>query len=234
MGQLEQTLQAILTNPWVLGVWIVLVIISLGVLVYDLWKKNPGIMPLMKAVWFLTVLYSGPLGLAIYYYSGRKQIRQDSLWRRGFRSTSHCYSGCGAGEVTGIVIAAGLLALDTWWVAGITFLLAYVAGYAMTVGPLVQEGVGLKQALWDAFYSETASITVMEIVAIGTDLWLAREATMGEPLFWSSLAFSLSMGLIAAYPVNVLLVKFGVKEGMHNPKHRAEHGHGQHTQHASG
>jgi hypothetical protein len=93
----------------------------------------------------------------------------------------------------------------------------------MTVGPLIQEGVGLKQALWDAFYSETASITVMEIVAIGTDIWLAGEATIGEPLFWSALAFSLTMGLIAAYPVNVLLVKFGVKEGMHNPKHRMQH-----------
>jgi hypothetical protein len=234
MGQLQQTLQAILTNPWLLGVWIILVAIALGVLMYDLRTQNPGIMPLMKAVWFLTVLYSGPVGLAIYYYSGRKQIQQDSLWRRGFRSTSHCYSGCGAGEVAGVVIAAGLLSLSTWWVAGISFLLAYVAGYAMTVGPLMQEGVGLKRALWDAFYSETASITVMEIVAIGTDIWLAGEATIGEPLFWSALAFSLTMGLIAAYPVNVLLVKFGVKEGMHNPKHRAEHGHGQQAQHTGG
>jgi hypothetical protein len=35
-----------------------------------------------------------------------------------------------------------------------------------------------------------------------------------------------------------LLVKFGVKEGMHNPKHRAQHDHsqqeGQQAQHASG
>jgi hypothetical protein len=235
MGYLQQTIQTILTNPWVLGIWIVLVAISLGVLVNDLRQRNPGIMPLMKAVWLLTVLYSGPVGLAIYFYSGRKQISQDSLWRRGFRSTAHCYSGCGAGEVAGVVIAAGLLALSTWWVAGITFLLAYVAGYAMTVGPLMQQGVGLKQALWDAFYSETASITVMEVVAIGTDLWLAGEATIGEPLFWSSLVFSLTIGLIAAYPVNVLLVNYGVKEGMHNPRHRSEQRHEQHhAQHASG
>jgi hypothetical protein len=230
MHYLQQTLQTFLTNPWFLGIWIALVIVALGLLVYDMRQHNPGIMSLMKVVWFLTVLYSGPLGLLIYSYSGRRQIRQDSLWRRGFRSTAHCYSGCGMGEVAGIVIAAGLLALSTWWVAAITFALAYAAGYAMTVGPLMQEGFGLKQALWDAFYSETASITVMEIVAIGTDLWLAGEATMGEPLFWSSLAFSLSMGLIAAYPVNLLLVHFGVKEGMHNPKHRAPTDSGEHMQ----
>jgi hypothetical protein len=221
--EFRQTLQTVLENPWFLVIWLILVLGSLTLLVYDLQKYNPGIMPLMKAVWFLTVLYSGPVGLVIYHYSGRRQIARDSLWRKGFRSTSHCYSGCGAGEVTGIIIAAGLLSLDTWWVAGITFLLAYVAGYALTVGPLMQQGVGLKQALWDAFYSETASITVMEIVAIGTDLWLAGEAHINEALFWSSLVFSLTMGLIAAYPVNVLLVKLGVKEGMHNPKHRAAH-----------
>jgi undecaprenyl pyrophosphate phosphatase UppP len=63
MNQLQQFLQAILTNPWLLGIWIVLVLIALGILIYDLRQHNPGIMPLMKAVWFLTVLYSGPVGL---------------------------------------------------------------------------------------------------------------------------------------------------------------------------
>jgi hypothetical protein len=45
----------------------------------------------MKFVWGFTVLYSGPVGLAVYWYSGRSQIRRDSLWRRGFRSVCHCY-----------------------------------------------------------------------------------------------------------------------------------------------
>jgi hypothetical protein len=31
------------------------------------------------------------------------------------------------------------------------------------------------------------------------------------------LVFSLSMGLVAAYPVNVVLIRLGVKEGMMNP-----------------
>ena len=116
-----------------------------------------------------------------------------------------------------MIIAVGLLALDNLYVALITFALAYVAGYAMTVGPLLQEGVGFNEALLDAFYSETASITVMELVAIGTDLWLAGEVTMGDVLFWTALIFSLSLGLLAAFPVNVLLVHIGVKEGMMSP-----------------
>ncbi|MDX1662022.1 MAG: DUF4396 domain-containing protein [Gemmatimonadota bacterium] len=215
-------LRDFLTNPIFLWIWIGLVLVSLGVLIRDLRENNAEMPSLMKWVWGATVLYSGPIGLALYWKSGRKQIENDSLWRRGVRSTCHCYSGCGAGEVTGIIIAVGILALSTWWVAAITFSLAYVAGYALTVGPLVQEGVPFGEAMWDAFLSETASITVMEVVAIGVDIWLAGEATMGEPLFWSALFFSLSMGLLAAYPVNVLLVRFGVKEGMMDPRDYGE------------
>lgn len=225
---MEQLITTVLTAPAFLIVWGVLVAVSLAVLVRDLATANPEIAGLMKWVWIFTVLYSGPVGLAVYFYSGRKQIRGDSLWRRSFRSVAHCYSGCGAGEIAGVVITVGLLSLGTLWVAGVTFALAYAAGFALTVGPLVQEGVGFRRALWDAFYSETASITVMEVVAISVDLWLAGDAGMGDTLFWSSLVFSLTMGLIAAYPVNVLLIHLGVKEGMHSPKEHAE-GHGGHA-----
>lgn len=208
----------IITSPTFLIFWIAGMVVSLTNLLFDLRNRNGHLPSTMKLVWILTVLYSGPVGLAIYYFAGRKQIDHDSLWRRGFRSVAHCYSGCGAGEITGVFIAAGLLALGNWWIAGVTFLLAYVAGFVLTMAPLMQEGVTFHQALWDAFYSETASITVMEITAIGTDLWLAGSATMSDPLFWSSLVFSLTVGLIAAYPVNVLLIYVGVKEGMHSPK----------------
>jgi Domain of unknown function (DUF4396) len=218
---LREVTRAVLTNPIFLVVWGALVAASLAILLRDLKKNNREIVGLMKLVWGFTVLSSGPLGLFLYWATGRKQILRDSLWRKGARSTAHCYSGCGIGEVTGVFIAGGLLSLGNWWIAGVTFALAYVFGFAMTVGPLVQEGVGWSQALKDAFYSETASITAMELAAIGSDLWLARNARMGEMLFWSSLVFSLSMGLLAAYPVNVLLIRWGIKQGMHSPKEMA-------------
>jgi hypothetical protein len=214
---LQQTLQNVLTDPTYLAAWAVLVAVSLGILVWDLRQNNSELKSLMKFVWGFTVLYSGPLGLAGYWWSGRTQIDHDSLWRKGFRSVSHCYSGCGTGEVLGFSVAVGLLAFKTTGTIVLTFALAYFFGYLLTVGPLMQEGVGLKEALWDAFYSETASITVMEIVAIGTDVWLAGEAGIGEVLFWTALVFSLTMGLLAAYPVNLLLIHLGVKEGMMNP-----------------
>ncbi len=207
-----------LQNGWLLAGWLFLSLIACVVLVNDLKHNNTHIGSFMKAVWLMTVLYSGPLGLLIYYYSGRKQIRHDSLWRKGFRSVAHCYSGCGAGEVTGVFIAAGLLSLATTWVAVVTFIFAYLFGYGMTFGPLIQNGVPVKQALIDTFYSDTATIAVMEITAISLDIWLAGSATMAQPLFWNSLILSLTVGLVAAYPVNVLLIRLGVKKGMGNPQ----------------
>ncbi|WP_435102604.1 DUF4396 domain-containing protein [Halarchaeum sp. P4] len=214
---LRSVLRPILSDPQVALLWTVLVAVSVGTLVWDIRKRNQAIPSLMKGVWGLVVLYSGPFGLALYWYAGRTQISHDSLWRRGVRSTAHCYSGCGAGEVVGVTIAQGILALAVGWVAAITFGFAYVFGYALTVGPLMQEGVSFGEAVTDAFYSETPSITIMEIAAIGIDLLLAADAHMGDILFWMALVFSLSIGFLAAFPINVALVRLGVKEGMKNP-----------------
>lgn len=187
-------------------------------LIADLRKNNPQIKGVMKWVWLLTVTYSGILGLAIYFYSGRKQIPKDDIWRRGFRSVAHCYSGCGIGEIAGLIITVGIMSLSNIYVAVITFFLAYLAGFALTILPLMQDGVPFSTAIKDAFYSETASITVMEVVAIGIDLYLSGDAAFGSIRFWSSMVISLTIGLIAAYPVNILLIKWGVKEGMHDPR----------------
>ncbi|MBD3337247.1 MAG: DUF4396 domain-containing protein [Candidatus Eisenbacteria bacterium] len=207
---------------WFLGLWLTSSSAAVAVVLHDLHHKNPEIMPLMKWVWALTVAYSGLLGLAVYYFSGRKQISNDSLLRRGLRSTAHCYSGCGMGEIIGVLVTVGILAAPQPIVVAVTFSLAYAFGILLTMGPLMQEGVEKSRALKDAVISESASIVVMEFVAIGVDLILAGDAGLRDVLFWSSLVVSLSLGFLAALPVNILLVHFGVKEGMQNPKRMAD------------
>ena len=54
----------------------------------------------------------------------------------------------------------------------------------------------------------------------------AAGAGPAEPLFWTSMLFSLSAGLCAAYPVNVWLIHAGVKSGMGHPGGAHAHGHG--------
>ena len=214
-----EAFRAFLSQPATLITWLSLSVVCLAILVWDLQKNNPELGSLMKFVWGLTTLYSGPLGLAVYHYSGRKQIRRDSLWRKGWRSTGHCYSGCGLGEIIGITLTVGILAVaSNILVSLVTFSFAYLFGMILTIGPLMQEGMSFGDALTDALYSETASIVFMEAVAIGVDIWIAGKAKMHDVLFWTALLLSLTAGLLAAYPVNALLIKYGIKEGMMNPR----------------
>jgi hypothetical protein len=218
---LIQAVQSFLTNPVVVTVWVVLVVASLAVLGWDIYTNNVGMVSLMKFVWTLTVLFSGPIALAVYWYSGRAQINHDSFWRGGWRSTAHCFSGCGIGEVVGIVLFSTVLAfMGTAALAIGTFVLAYLGGVVLNVGPLLQEGVGFREAIVDTLYSETASITVMEIAAIGTDLLMAGSAGFTELLFWTGMVLSLTVGFLVSFPVNVLLVSRGVKGGMQDPTDR--------------
>ncbi|HET7323409.1 MAG TPA: DUF4396 domain-containing protein [Halococcus sp.] len=220
---LEEALQHFLTNPTVLAVWAIVILASLAILAWDIHENNAEMVPLMKFAWGLSAVYSGPIALGAYWYAGRSQISHDSTWRGGWRSVTHCYSGCGAGEIVGVVVLAGVLAItSTAITAVVTFALAYVFGFALSMGPEMQEGVGFDEALRDAFYSETASITFMELAAIGTDIWLAASAQFTELLFWSGLFFSLSIGYLVAYPVNVFLVYRGVKGGMQDPTERRQ------------
>jgi hypothetical protein len=207
-----------LDHPGLLVVLISSSVFAVQVLARDLRRHNRNIPPLMKLVWVLTVIYSGFLGLAVYFYAGRRQIRRDTVWRRGFRSVAHCYSGCGAGEVAGLLLASLIGLSVSAYVAVLTFMLAFAAGLALTIGPLSADGVPLGTATKDALYSESLSIVVMEAVAIGLDIGLAGSAAPSDVRFWTVLFLSLSAGLLAAYPVNVWLIRKGVKSGMANPQ----------------
>lgn len=209
-----------MSDPRFLVTWLASSAASLAVVALDLQSRNRGLGNTMKLVWLLTVLYSGPLGLLVYWSSGRRQISDDALWRRGLRSTAHCYSGCGLGEMLGVTISVGAFAAGAWVTAVITFLMAYAMGLAFTIKPLMDDGVSFPRALRDGVWSESASIVVMEAVAILVDLSLAGDAGLDTIQFWTSLIVSLSVGFIAAYPVNLALIHLGVKRGMHDPRNQ--------------
>ncbi|PTY37299.1 copper oxidase [Saccharospirillum sp. MSK14-1] len=216
-----------LLNTWTgLSVWLTLVVACLAWVIYDLRHSNRHIPSMMQWVWALTVLYSGPIGLVCYRYSGRKQIATDNLVRKGLRSVAHCYSGCGIGEILGVIISVGFFALGNLPAAMITFVLAYVFGFALNIGPMMQSGMTFRDAFKGAFFAESISIVVMESVAITTDIYLGGDAGMGDALFWSSLYVSLSLGLFAAWPANILLIHLGIKGGMGDPRDvHSEHSH---------
>ena len=133
-----------------------------------------------------------------------------SLNRLALAATWHCLTGCAIGEILGLVIAA---ALDWGNVASIAIaiVLAFCFGYSLTLRPLVTGGMPLRRALSVAFAADTVSITVMEIVDNAFVLVVpgAMAAGLGDALFWWSLAVSLALAFVAAFPVNRLLIARG-------------------------
>jgi putative flippase GtrA len=133
-----------------------------------------------------------------------------SLRRVAFSATLHCLTGCGIGEVLGLVIADAL-GWSTVPAIALAVVLAFFFGYSLTLRPLFRAGVALGTALGIAFAVDTLSITVMEIVDNAIILVIpgAMEAGIGNMLFWGSLAFALAVAFVAAYPVNYWLLTRG-------------------------
>lgn len=133
-----------------------------------------------------------------------------SLNRISLRATLHCLTGCAIGEVAGLVIgtALGWGNLQTIVLA---FVLAFVFGYALTAVPLLRSGFTVPAAARLALASDTASITVMEIVD-NLLMWQipgAMDAPLDSALFWISLAVSLALAGVVAFPVNRWLIAHG-------------------------
>jgi putative flippase GtrA len=130
--------------------------------------------------------------------------------RLALSATLHCLTGCGIGEVLGLVIADAL-GWSTAPAIALAVVLAFLFGYSLTLRPLFKAGVALGTALGIAFAVDTLSITVMEIVDNAIILIIpgAMEAGIGSMLFWGSLAFALAVAFVAAYPVNYWLLARG-------------------------
>ena len=89
--------------------------------------------------------------------------------------------------------------------------LAFVFGYAFTIGPVLRSGLPLRAAVRVALAADTVSITVMEVVDNAVLLAVpgAMDAGVGSVMFWGSLAFALAVAFLVTLPVNRWLIGRG-------------------------
>lgn len=145
----------------------------------------------------------------MYIEDEAMEIRR-ATWTMARSATLHCLLGCGIGEVLGIV-------LGTWagWhgaaTVGVAILLAFIFGYALSARSLIKSGLSVRQAFKLAFAADTLSITTMELTDNAVVVFIpnAMNAGLGDLLFWVSLACSLLVAFLAAWPVNYYLLRHG-------------------------
>lgn len=156
-------------------------------------------------------------------HSHQSGPQQPSLNRLAVSATTHCLTGCGIGEVLGLVIATAFGWGDVASIAT-AVVLAFIFGYALTMLPLLRSGMAFFAATGLALAADTLSITVMEIIDNGVMLLIpgAMEAGLATFRFWGSLAVALAIAWVVAFPVNRWLIA----RGLGHAKVHGQHGHG--------
>src|SRR5262245_42696379 len=142
-------------------------------------------------------------------HHGREHEARSLSWT-AVMATLHCLTGCTIGEVLGMVIGTAL-GWTNWPTVVLAVTLAFLFGYGMTIWPLRRAGITWGTALGLAFASDTLSMATMEFVdnAIMLAIPGAMEAGWPDPFFWGSLALSLVLAGVAAFPVNRWLIARG-------------------------
>jgi len=125
------------------------------------------------------------------------------------------------------------LNLGTWPTVLLSVFLAFIAGYTLTMLPLLKAGIDLQTALKLAFASDTTSIAIMEVVDNMLMVFIpgAMNAGLFQFRFWWSLALALLIAGLAAYPVVRWLIARGRGHAVVHRYHNEMSREGDHQQH---
>jgi len=125
-------------------------------------------------------------------------------------ATLHCLTGCAIGEMSGMIVGVSL-GLNPWTTVALSITLAFIFGYALSMLPLLKNGISLGKALKLVLIADTLSILSMEIaenlIMIITPG--AMHSGISNPIFWITMSFAFLVGFAVAYPVNKILLQRG-------------------------
>jgi hypothetical protein len=154
-----------------------------------------------------------------------KQGRPDPTWEQTAVSDSHCGAGCTLGDIIAEFSIAGfgftLLGSPLYAAFAGDLLLAWLLGIAFqyfAIKPM--RNLSPSQGLIAAVKADTLSILTFEI---GLFAWMALTYFVlfqsphlkpTEPTYWFMMQIGMVIGFLTSYPMNRLLMTWGIKEVM--------------------
>ena len=223
---------------------IIVSIICSIIIIIDIINGHHQKMSIMNVVWPVTALYSGPIGLWLYFKIGRmptekinppvgntvmkqsetKMDNRNPGWKSVTKSTLHCGGGCTLGDI----VSENLLVAFPFTLFGSTLFGSWFIDYffALAIGIIFQyyalkpmKHLSPKDTLIAAVKADTLSLTSWQIGMYG---WMAISVFLifGHPLsartavFWFMMQIAMMFGFFTAYPMNIFLLKKGIKESM--------------------
>ena len=137
---------------------------------------------------------------------------KENYFKLAFSATLHCLIGCGLGEVLGMVIGT-LLNMSNHATMITAIILGFIGGFGLGVIPLKKAGYSWKAAFKQVLVAEGLSIAVMETFEVLVQVYTpgVMDAGLGDSIFWIGMTLGLIAGFIAAFPVNYIFVKKGIR-----------------------
>ncbi len=217
------------------GILLLWFILTAGSLIFVLWDQftNTPSMRIMTLAWTLVIVYTGPLGLFLYFLSCRQPLPNthdqfiDSHWKQSVGSLIHCV----AGDATAII---GMAAILHYFEIpnGVEVIIEYVAAYLF--GLFIFQALFMKtmfNSYWMAvrktIFAETVSMnmvmTGMFPVIVFLKYHYPAASDPFQPYFWGTMSLATIVGFIIAYPINSWMVKKNVKHGMMSKGMKMDH-----------
>ncbi|MEW5875457.1 MAG: DUF4396 domain-containing protein [Candidatus Zixiibacteriota bacterium] len=134
------------------------------------------------------------------------------MGRLATSATIHCLIGCGIGEVLGMTVGMALHMSNVGTIV-LAVIAGFVLGFAFGLWPLLRAGFGWGRAARQVLIAEGLSIAVMETAEVLVQVYTpgVMEAGLHDSMYWIGMGIALVAGFAAAYPVNYILIKRGVR-----------------------
>jgi hypothetical protein len=143
---------------------------------------------------------------------GKEELPKENHLRLAFSATLHCLIGCGLGEVLGMVIGTWLH-MSNLSTMVLALSMGAILGLVFGLVPLLRAKFTFRNALKQVLIAEGLSILVMETVEVLVQVYTpgVMEAHLTDSIFWMGMLAGLIAGFIAAFPINYLFVKKGIR-----------------------
>ncbi len=212
--------------------------VSAGIILVDIYGRGyRQRMAVMEAVWPVTALYFGPLALPVYARYGRpssgkwlaEHDRDSPPDKPGWATTAVGVSHCGAGCTLGDILAEFVIFAFGFEILGRALLPEFIGDYAaaLALGILFQyfaiapmRGLSFGKGIVAAAKADVLSLTAFEVGLFG---WMALMALVffpspplhpDSPVYWFLMQVGMIIGFATAWPMNVWLIRRGIKEAM--------------------
>lgn len=202
-------------------------------------EKQP--MKIMNAVWVLTGLWANVFAVGAFFKLG---VRKDKMacmamekgmdmdmnaarpgWQSVALSALHCGAGCTLADIIGewtayvVPVHIGESLIAGRWV--LDFILALLIGVYFQYSAIREmETISSGKAVGRAFKADFLSLTAWQVGMYG---WMALvhfvffkgvALDASSWLFWFMMQIAMLFGFLCAFPMNALLIKWGIKKGM--------------------